>query len=194
MGSGAARGWRAQQATAPAFGLSASLMSNHSCGSLLVDQKTALSSSGQLSGPSGHALKHVWDAPPPSPEKVPIQTRLHPSEFMRLEKRGALRSIQNELMRPTQRPCSALSSHGNTGTAEWGGRLQGNGWDQGSETQARRTPKRPVWRDWHLFGPKNQTTSIPTWALARADDTSHELESLELAQRRKNSQGRIFLP
>ena len=39
--------------------------------------------------------------------------------------------------------------HGNRG-----GRIQGNGRDQGSGTQARRTPERPVWRDWHLFGPK----------------------------------------
>jgi thiol-disulfide isomerase/thioredoxin len=27
-------------------------------------------------------------------------------------------------------------------------------WDQGSGTQARRTPEPPVWRDWHLFGPE----------------------------------------
>jgi hypothetical protein len=40
------------------------------------------------------------------------------------------------------------------GTWERGGRLQGNGWDQGSGTQARRNPERPVWGDWHLFGPK----------------------------------------
>jgi hypothetical protein len=46
---------------------------------------------------------------------------------------------------------------GNMGTWEQGnrgGRLQGNGRDQGSGTQARRTPERPVWRDWHLDGPE----------------------------------------
>jgi hypothetical protein len=49
-------------------------------------------------------------------------------------------------------------SAGNMGTWEHGNgggrRLQGDGRDQGSGTQARRTPERPVWRGWHLFGPK----------------------------------------
>jgi hypothetical protein len=60
-------------------------------------------------------------------------------------------------------------AHGNRG-----GRLQGNGRDQGSGTQARRTPGRPVWIDWHLSGPKPLCplflTSIrvapnPSWGL-----------------------------